>query len=204
MIEFIVRARRAPVTGSALLAAMGQGEGVEYLAQIVVNGLFVSKGHRQDAKVTLVLEKSADYSRAVTLSGGSLGSLAGLHERAILEAIASALDAAQGLAKDASVTDARGLIIRAVSFERLVKETAAERPVYVMSRKGQDIRGLPLPPDAVFVMTDHTPMPAKTFKSLARQGVTPVSLGPVMLHASQCITLIHNEIDRCLRQAISE
>ena len=50
--------------------------------------------------------------------------------------------------------------------------------------------------DAVFLLTDHIPMPRKTFKSMQRQGVSRIALGPVMLQASQCISIIQNELDR--------
>jgi tRNA (pseudouridine54-N1)-methyltransferase len=47
-----------------------------------------------------------------------------------------------------------------------------------------------------FLLTDHLPMPKKTFHSLGRLGAEKISLGPVMLFASQCVVLIHNELDR--------
>ena len=36
----------------------------------------------------------------------------------------------------------------------------------------------------------------KTDKFLLRLGAEPISVGPKMLFASQCITLVHNELDR--------
>ena len=83
-----------------------------------------------------------------------------------------------------------------MSFEHLVKSRAEEQLVYVLDTSGQDIRSEQLPEDVVFVMTDHTPMPKNTYKSMARQGVRKLSLGPIMLHAAQCVTIIHNELDR--------
>lgn len=186
------------MTRGAFLSAVGTGAGVEYLAQIVVNALFVSKGHRPDAALTLVLEKSGDFSRAVTLRGDRLGSIPDLHENGILAVIADSLAAGEGLGKEAVATDERGIRVQAISFERLVKARLETSPCYLLDMSGADIRESRLAPDAVFVMTDHTPMPGKGSKSLVRQGVSPLSLGPVALHASQCITLIHNEMDRYL------
>ena len=198
-IEFIVRARQAPVHPERFLNAVGPGGGVEYLAGILLSALFVSQGHRTDCQVTLVLEKSADFSRAITFRGASLGSLPGLHEAALLRTIADALAAGRALGKDGVtrvIKDARDIEVAATSFEKLVKSRAEARPVFLLDPTGEDIRQADLPGDAVFVMTDHTPMPARTFRSMARQGVRNLSLGPRMLHASQCITLIHNEFDR--------
>ena len=192
MPEFIVRVHNAPVTPSRFLAA----QGVEYLAQMVVNALFVSQGHRADAALTLVLEKSDDFSRALTLRGDALGSLASLHEAGILAALGESLGAAEGLGKEACITDGQGIQVQAISFERLLKARLESCPCYLLDPSGQDIRGTALAPESVFVMTDQVPMQKKIRRSLVRQGCMPLSLGPRMLHASQCMTLVHNELDR--------
>ena len=46
-----------------------------------------------------------------------------------------------------------------------------------------------------FLLTDHLPMPKKSFNSLERLGAERIALGPKMLFASQCVVLIHNELD---------
>ena len=204
MAEFIVRARGAPAGAAAFRAAIGKGRGLEWLAPMVVNALFVSQGHRRDAALTLALEPSGGAARAVTLDGASLGSLPDLHERALLHAIADALDAGQGLAKEASLTDPRGIRVQATRFDRLLKDRLGRLPVYLLSPKGGDIRQLRLARDAVFVMAGHLPMPSKAVNALLRQGARPVSLGPKVLHAAQCMTLVHNELDRCLLGANGE
>lgn len=196
MTQFVVRARAAPVDAGRFLAAVGQGAGVEYLADVIRHALFVSQDHRQDVTLHLVLEKSADFSRTLTIRGDCLGSVPDLHEAALLSVIAEALDAGRGLGREAAIVDARGVTIRAVSFEKLVKELAALHPVFVMSPGGDDIREVSITDDAVFVMTDHIPMPKNSYKSMARQGVRSLRVGPVMLHTCQCITVIHNELDR--------
>jgi tRNA (pseudouridine54-N1)-methyltransferase len=194
--EFIVRARKAPVDPDRFLTAVGTGAHVEYLAHMVVNALFISKGHRDDTLLTLVLEDSPDYSRAISLQGDSLGNMDGLNEAAILKVCSESLRAGLGLEKEASAIGENGVRVTAISFEHLVKSRAAEKQIYMLDRKGADIRESEVGEDAVFLLTDHIPMPKKTFNSLARQGVKKLSLGPVVLHASQCISIIHNEMDR--------
>ena len=196
MREFIVRARKAPVDADRFLAAVGSGAHVEYLAQMMVNALFIAKGHRRDTTLTLVLEDSADYSRALIMQGSSLGSLSGMNESALLGSCATALRAGRMLGKEASLVCDDGVIVKAISFEHLVKEKAVHQEVYMLDVNGVDIRDTCISDNAVFLLTDHIPMPKKTFSSLARQGVMKMSLGPVMLHASQCISVIHNELDR--------
>lgn len=196
MAEFIIRARSAPVDASVFRQAAGGGLGVEYLADIVRSALFISQGHREDVKLHLVLEKSRDFSRVLTFSGESLGSLRDLHEGTLLEAIAVALEAGAGMGRDQTTESSQGVIVRTQSFEHLVRDMAETRELYLLDKRGDDVRSLNLSDNMVFVMTDHTPMPKNTYKSMARQGVKQLSLGPVMLHAAQCITIIHNELDR--------
>jgi tRNA (pseudouridine54-N1)-methyltransferase len=194
--EFIVRARAASTDPATFMASVGSGAHVEYLAHMITNALMVSKGHREDTTLHLVLEDSDDFSRCISLQGEQLGDLGGTTEAALLNVIKTALQYGQGLAKEASVLTPSGVKVTAISFEHLVKARVAEGPVYVLDPKGEDIREAQLPVNAVFLLTDHVPMPKKTFKSMQRQGVNKLSLGPLMLHASQCITVIQNELDR--------
>jgi len=194
--EYIIRARKAPTDPKKFLGAIGAGSHVEYLAQIVVNTLFVSKGHRSDTTLTLVLEDAKDYSKAITLDGASLGSIPDMSESGILLTISNCLKSAIALEKEECISLDNGIEVQAISFEHLVKVRLETRSVFLLDKKADDIRDCTLPDDAVFLLTDHIPMPRKTFKSLRRQGVQNVSLGPVMLHASQCVVLIQNEYDR--------
>ncbi len=198
MREFIIRARKAPVNPVKFLASVGTGAHVEYLAQIIINALFISRSHRDDTVLTLVLEDSPDYSRAITIAGDAIGSLGGLTEGALLDTCASALGDARNLAREEKVVCSNGLSVTAISFERLVKHKSEEANVFILDRKGTDIRESPDLTNPVFLLTDHIPMPKKTFKSLQRQGVMKLSIGPVMLQASQCVSVIHNELDRIL------
>jgi tRNA (pseudouridine54-N1)-methyltransferase len=89
-----------------------------------------------------------------------------------------------------------GIEVRTISFERLVLELSEDRQLYVMDRKGTSIREQAFDPNPCFLLTDHIPMPKKTFHGLERQGVKKISLGTKMLFASQCVVLIHHELDQ--------
>ena len=51
-------------------------------------------------------------------------------------------------------------------------------------------------PDPLFLLTDHIPMPRNFKKSLLKSGISTVSVGPTVLHSSQCIAVVLNELDR--------
>jgi len=194
--EFIVRAHAAATDPARFLGQVGTAGHVEYLARIIVNALFIAKGHRADTTLTLVVENSTDYSRALTLRGESLGNLNGLTEPELLETLANSLFEARALAKEAEIVTEHGIRVSATSFEHLAKQRLAACEVLLLDRKGEDLRDCELRGDAVFLLGDHVPMPRKLQKSLVRQGARPLSVGPVMLHTAQCIVVIQNEFDR--------
>ena len=140
MPEFIVRARKASTDAQQFLAAVGAGAHVEYLAQMIVSALFISKGHRQDTRLSLVLEDSADYSRSITLDGAVLGDLGGTTEAALLQLIANGLQLGRSLGKEESIVTAAGLMVTAISFEHLVKAKLETHAVFLLDPKGEDIR----------------------------------------------------------------
>ncbi|KAF0806805.1 hypothetical protein A167_03134 [Alcanivorax sp. S71-1-4] len=195
MRTFVLRARAAPTDSQALLANVGGDAHTEILAHTLMNSLFVAQSHRDDVIVHLVLESTRDFSRTITFTSTDMQHIGGFHERALLAKVARALDVSQGMDKEQERAVEPGIQVRTISFERLVKELAENHQLYVMDRKGTPVRSMDFAANPCFLLTDHIPMPKKTFGSLARLGAEKISLGPTMLFASQCVVLIHNELD---------
>jgi tRNA (pseudouridine54-N1)-methyltransferase len=198
MRVFVLRARSAPTDSRQFLAAVGQPAHPEILAHTLMNAIFVAQAHRDDVLVYLVLESTRDFSRTLSFASNELGGLGGFDERALLGKIASALDRSIGMGKGELRDVEPGIRVRTISFEKLVQELAETYPLYVLDKKGIAIREQVFEGDACFLMTDHVPMPKNSSSGLKRLGAVRISLGPKMLFASQCVVLIHNELD--LRQ----
>jgi tRNA (pseudouridine54-N1)-methyltransferase len=196
MRTFVLRARAAPVESRKLLASVGTEAHAEILAHTLMNAIFVAQSHRPDVTVYLVLESTPDFSRTIRFDANAMHDVGGFDERALLSKIASALDASRGMGKDETRPVESGVTVRTVSFERLVQELSEDPPLFVMDRKGTPIRKQAFPGNPCFLLTDHIPMPRKTFHSLDRLGATRLTLGPTMLFASQCVVLIHHELDQ--------
>lgn len=195
-MEFVIRARKAPTSPEQFLGQAGLDAHVEYLGQILINGLFISQSHRDDVQLTFVFESSTDFSRIIHFDGEKLGSLTDLSERGIKQLFANALKVSVGAAKGDTFDMMSGFTVTVDSFESLIKKYQTDRMIHLLDRKGDDIREIDLAEDAVFILTDHIPMPPKQAKSLVNRGARAISLGPKMLHASQCVVLIQNEYDR--------
>lgn len=196
MRTFVLRARAAPTDSQKLLAGVGKEAHTEILAHTLMNAIFVAQSHRADVVVYLVLESTADYSRTIRVDSNLITDIGGFDERTLLAAVARALDASIGMGKEETRPVAPGITVRTVSFERLVQELAQDHQLFVMDRKGAPIREQAFDDNPCFLLTDHIPMPKKTFHSLERLGAKKITLGPTMLFASQCVVLIHHALDQ--------
>jgi len=196
MRTFVLRARAAPTDSRKLLAAIGQEAHPEILAHTLMNAIFVAQSHRPDVVVHLVLESTQDYSRAIRFEANAMHDIGGFDERALLGKIARALDVSAGMGKEQERPVESGVSVHTVSFERLVQELAEDHQLFVMDRKGTPIEEQGFADNPCFLLTDHIPMPKKTFNSLERLGTKKISLGPKMLFASQCVVLIHHALDQ--------
>ncbi|RAH18259.1 tRNA (pseudouridine(54)-N(1))-methyltransferase TrmY, partial [Vibrio vulnificus] len=103
--------------------------------------------------------------------------------------------ASTGMGKEELRNVEPGVTVRTISFERLVQQLAEDHQLYMLEKKGEFVRDIKFAANPCFLLTDHIPMPKKTFNSLKRLGTQNISLGPKMLFASQCVTLIQNELD---------
>ena len=196
MRTFVLRARAAPTDSAKLLAGVGQEAHTEILAHTLMNAIFVAQSHRPDVVVYLVLESTQDFSRTVRFEASAMHDIGGFNEQALLGKVARALDASRGMGKEEERPVESGVTVRTVSFERLVQQLAQDHQLFVMDRKGTPIREQAFDGNPCFLLTDHIPMPKKTFGSLDRLGATRITLGRTMLFASQCVVLIHHALDQ--------
>src|SRR5678815_2260341 len=187
MRTFVLRARAAPTDSQKLLAAIGKEAHPEILAHTLMNAIFVAQSHRADVTVYLVLESTQDFSRTIRFDANAMHEIGGFDERALLGKIAKALDASRGMGKEETRPVESGVTVRTVAFERLVQELADDHQLFVMDPKGTPIGEQVFQGNPCFLLTDHIPMPKKTFHSLERLGAKKLTLGSKMLFASQCV-----------------
>lgn len=193
---FILRARKAPTSPAFSLDDLARAGHLEIAAHCVANALFISGQIRPAIAVHLVLEGAPAPPRTIRLESDTLCSLGGFDERSICQLVQRALQAGRDLRLGEEVRVDSGVYIAKRSFEQLVREKSAAAPLYYLQPRGEDIRALGFSLPATFVFSDHLSMPKKTDKYLARLGARSLSVGPRRLFASQCIALVHNELDR--------
>ncbi len=88
-----------------------------------------------------------------------------------------------------------GCSVEKKSFEALVKELNAEdKNIFLLEKKGKDIRKLELKGNEIFIIGDQDGFPKDKKKFLKK--IDGISVGPKTYFASQTITILHNELDR--------
>lgn len=193
---FVVRARAASTDPKTFVAGVGADAHSEILAHVLMNAIFTAQSHRDDVTVYLVIESTSDFSRTLCFESSHLRNIGGFHESALIALIAKGLEHSVGMKKEENRQVSEGLSVETISFEKLVQRLAEDYTLYMLDKKGTDINEEPFVGSPCFILTDHIPMPKKSWNSLKRLGTQKISLGPQMLFASQCIVLIHNEFDR--------
>ena len=196
MRDFILRARKGPSTPDFSLGALPQTSHLEFVAHCIANAMFYSLRIRSSVRVHIVLDGPSDPPKIVRIESDLLGSLDGFDEQALTGVLREALMVGQGLSLYQERESRPGVFVAKRSFESLIRQQVAVGPMFVLQKRAQDIREIKLSNGSTFVFSDHLSMPRKTDKFLLRLGAESVSVGPKMLFASQCITLIHNELDR--------
>ena len=196
MRDFILRARKGPSTPDFSSDDLPSAGHLEIVCHCIANALFYSLQLRDDVRVHIALDGPAAPPIVVRIESEGLGSLDGFDERALAAVLSRALADGRGLDLDEEVQSRPGVFIAKRSFESLVRQQSESGDVYLLQKRGTDVREVAFAERSTFVFSDHLSMPKKADRFLLRLGARALSVGPKMLFASQCITLVHNELDR--------
>jgi tRNA (pseudouridine54-N1)-methyltransferase len=66
--------------------------------------------------------------------------------------------------------------------------------IFILDKKGEDIRKAKISKNCVFIIGDHEGFPQKEIKRL-KDYCKSVSIGKVMYFASQTVAVVNNELD---------
>jgi tRNA (pseudouridine54-N1)-methyltransferase len=191
--RFVVLGHTQPPAGPIPLQdAPGAGGRWDLLARCVTSGLLVSHGVREDAEVVLVLVQGP---RVVRATGRAIRRL-NPDERSTLALLSKALEAQDIGAHESQTLD--GLTTSRRGLEDVLQACAREGPVVWLREDaetpldGQEAWSA----GATFVLSDHRDPTPDEASVIGRHATATVSLGPVALQADQCITVVHNRLDR--------
>jgi len=193
MRRFVILGHTQPPRGPIPLQdAPGAGGRWDLLARCVTSGLLLSHGIREDTEVWLVLLQGP---RVVRASGRTIKRL-NPDERSTLALLSKALEA-----QDVGSHESEPLPGLATSQRSLesVLDVVARDGLLVWLREDAP-RGLeswtPTSGTHTFVLSDHRDPTALEQEAIARHAGERLNLGPLALQADQCITIVHNRLDR--------
>jgi tRNA (pseudouridine54-N1)-methyltransferase len=187
--HFAVVGHRAPTSPDFSLEDLpGSAGRLDILVRCVTAALHVSHGIRRDTVITLLLQGPPGPPRTLRFVGSDLRGL-NPDERSTAARIRNALEYEGRLEREVSP----GLHAGASTLAEIVRNGA---PLLVMDEQGKDLRGLALPPEPTFLLSDHEGLTLEERGMAMDARALAVSVGPKSLHADQVITLVHNELDR--------
>ncbi|MGB2841705.1 MAG: tRNA (pseudouridine(54)-N(1))-methyltransferase TrmY [Halobacteriota archaeon] len=188
MKQFILYTNKAVTSPDFSLDDLpGSGGRMDLVARCICNALWISHDLRRDSCIHVVACGSPNPPVVISFYGNMLRDVSP-DERNIAAWIKKAL---------AKKRKNPGISIRKLSFQQLVEELASEGNFfYILHEQGRDISEVKLKVDSVFVLGDHIGLPEKEEKFVAQFEHDKISLGTTSYLASQCVTVLHYELDK--------
>ncbi len=174
---------------------------MDIVCHVVVNAFFLSNSLREDVKLHLVFAGPPDPIKHIEIqvksnqglpeTGKDVGSLdiskkdvAGLIKRMLYKY------------KEGKKTEVfSGCWIEKKPLLKVIEDLQTQNlEVYVLDKRGENIKNMKLEKDGVYVLGDHEGLPKAELKRL-KTSARLISLGKKMYFASQAVTILNHELD---------
>lgn len=191
MTEFIYYSKNAVTAGNLIKDDLMKAGRMDIAINVLISAFFLSHDIRKDVKLHLIFEGPPtppvhiliEYDEKLPISKKDV---AGLIKRILYKCPSE---------KGKIVNALPGCFVEKKSFEALVDELdKAGKNIFLLDKKGTDVRDLKFKGNEVFVLGDQDGFPDSKRHLLKR--IDKVSVSPKMLFASQVVTIVHNEADR--------
>ncbi|MDV0444639.1 putative pseudouridine methyltransferase [Methanimicrococcus sp. At1] len=201
MKDFIIIGNKAVNGGKISLNDLpGSAGRMDVLCRCVTSALFISFGMRRDINVWLILKGEPGPSKIVRFNGETMRSL-NPDERSSGSLIQKALliDAS-----DAEKQSTPGVFVRYGNLEQLLQNFSENgRPLFYLKEDGKDVLEMTQTPETaallengVYILGDNQGVFEEDEKTIEDANASKISVGPISLLSSQCVTLILNALDR--------
>ncbi|MDP2925862.1 MAG: tRNA (pseudouridine(54)-N(1))-methyltransferase TrmY [Nanoarchaeota archaeon] len=198
MRHFIYFSQKARTTGNFGDDLMKAGR-MDIACQIVIMAFFISNKLRDNVKLHLIFNGPPDPPKHIEMYPGkklypddkneerdiSKKDVAGLLKKLLYKY-------RQGEKREVMP----GYYIEKKSFINIINELGENSTVFLLDKKGEDIRTAEIPENPVFILGDHEGIPKDEMKRLKKINIKKVSVGNTTYFASQTLTIVQNELDR--------
>lgn len=190
MREFVYFSGSAVTSGKALSDGNLMHAGrMDIAIHSFIQGVFLSHGFRKDAKFHFVFYGMPDPPKHIEIQVRDELEISKKDIGNLIKKILYKYRAGQ------KTEVLPGCFIEKKSFLKIIEDLVKEKKeIYILDKKGEDIRKAKIENDCVFILGDHEGLPKKELKRL-KEIATPVSIGDKMYFASQTVAVVNNELD---------
>ncbi len=201
MREFIYFSQSARTSGNFDTANLMKAGRMDIAIHVLISTFFLSHDVREDTKLHLIFYGMPDPPKHIEIM---IKKDEGIPKEDGVESIdISKKDVANLIKKilykykPGKKTEVfKGCFIEKKSFFAVIEELQKEgKEIFLLDKKGEDLRKIKIKKDCVFILGDHQGLPKKEFKRL-KGIVNPISIGPKMYFASHVVSIVNNELDR--------
>jgi tRNA (pseudouridine54-N1)-methyltransferase len=196
MREFIYYSSKARTSGNFGDDLMKAGR-MDIACQIVIMSFFVSHKLRDNVKLHLVFNGPPDAPKHIEMFPGKKISEDSEHDiskKDVAGLIKKLLYKYKPGIKNEVM---KGYFIEKKGFIQVVNEMIDDgKEIFILDKKGADIRDVKIGKDCVFIIGDHEGIPKDEMKKLKRINIQKISVGNETYFASQTMTIVQNELDR--------
>jgi tRNA (pseudouridine54-N1)-methyltransferase len=189
MREFVYFSQSARTSGNFNTNELMNAGRMDIAIHSFIQGVFLSHGFRKDAKFHFVFYGQPDPPKHIEIQVKDNLEISKKDVGNLIKKILYKYKAN----KKTEVLP--GCFIEKKSFLKVVEELQREgKEIFLLDRKGEDIRKAKIKENCVFILGDHEGLPKKELKRL-KDMVTPVSVGNKVYFASQTVAVVNNELD---------
>ena len=188
MRHFVYFSRYAQTSGN--FRDLMQAGRMDIAIHVIIASLFVSHGIRDDVKIHLVFYGMPDPPKHIEIQANpnldiSKKDVSGLIRRILYR-----------YKEGRKVEALPGCFVEKKSLLKVIEELRSEgNDIFLLDKKGKDIRDIDGKKDCVFILGDHIGIPKKEFKRI-KKIANVISIGPNMYFASHVVAIVNNELDR--------
>ncbi|MBT3642620.1 hypothetical protein HN604_00780 [archaeon] len=192
MREFIYYSKSAVTAGNMIKDDLKKAGRMDIVCNVIIAAFFISNAMRPDVKLHLIFDGPPNNPRHLVLESNedmpiSKKNVAGLIKKLLYKSPD----------KEGLLEIVPGASVEKKSFEKLVQDLDKDgKDIYLLGKRGTDIRELKNLGDKVFIIGDQDGFPKYKEKFLKQ--IEKCSVGPKIIFASQVFTILHNELDRNL------
>src|SRR3989344_6423819 len=188
MRHFVYFSRNAATTGN--FGDLMKAGRMDIAIHVIIAGLFLSHDFRKDAKIHLVFYGMPDPPKHIEIQVTDELEISKKDVGSLIKKMLYKY-------KDGKKTEVfPKCFVEKKSLFKIIEDLQGEgNEIFILDKKGEDIREAEIPDNCVFIIGDHDGLPEKELKRL-KKTIKSVSVGNKTYFASQVVAVVNNELDR--------